>query len=120
MSTIPAGSTVVYNSAEYVLAADVDAAPVVPPKVYPKLLWDKNSVEAAAVNAEDEATKRADGFTFDHRPTSEDLAATASTSPAEPPAELPAEVPPPDPENEPATFGASDDDTHAKKGSKKK
>ena len=83
---------------------------------YPKLLWSPDGVEVTAVDADDELKYLAQGYRLT----------------AEPPAEAPVpdepdEVPPADPENEPATFGAADDDTFAeddakptKKAAKKK
>ena len=112
------GSVVDYGGVAYVLAADVDADPAVPPKVYPKLLWDKNSAEATADSPAEEVTLGADGFTFDHPPTAEELAALNPPAPvAEPVAAEPVEDEPEGP-----TFGDASDDTHEKrpKGGKKK
>jgi hypothetical protein len=113
------GSVVDYGGVLYVLAADVDAEPAVPPKVYPKLLWDKDGKEATADSPADEVTLGAEGFTFDHVPTAEELAALEPAPVVEPePVAEPVAVD----ESEEATFGPPDDDTHEKrgKGSKKK
>ena len=120
--TLVKGSVVDYGGVLFVLAADVDAEPSVPPKVYPKLLWDKNSDEATADSPASEVTLGADGFTFDHPPTAEELAAlepvpvVAEPAPVADPVAEPVAVD----ESEGPTFGAADDDTHEKRSRKKK
>lgn len=102
-----------------------------PTKEFPKLMWTPDGKEVRVESCEEQEAKLAEGYrlTADASvPAHEVPPAEPVTNPS-PPAPV-RDVPDVDPENEPATFGASDDDTHgddeqledgkAKKGGKKK
>ena len=94
---LKAGSVVSVNGVDFRLCAAVEVDPLVPPVVYPRLLWSPDGVEITVKDADEQAAKEAEGYRLTQ----------------ELPAEVPEPEPEPKPEDEGPTFGPPHDDTYA-------